>query len=203
MVENVRLTNSARIVGGYYDSGSVRSASRLHNYLVSHAGQSKLTLGPWSHGARSCFTPSSEFTGSAFPLFDEVKRFFDCELKGVGCEQGSDKHSVRGAEAAAAAVGIRSEPAVHYFISGAKAEWGTVEGHNAAFPGASVAKAWSNFQLTPAESKPVVHYTVDNRATSGVVSRWNLVHHLMKKPVIYDERKEQMRRTTMRASICS
>ena len=33
----------------------------------------------------------SEFTGSAFPLFDEVKRFFDCELKGVGCEQGSDK----------------------------------------------------------------------------------------------------------------
>ena len=42
---------------------------------------------------------------------------------------------------------------------------------------------------------------VDNRATSGVVSRWNLVHHLMKKPVIYDERKEQMRRTIICARI--
>eukprot|EP01043_Picozoa_sp_COSAG02_P023876 COSAG02_NODE_1288_length_13447_cov_17.387549_3_plen_462_part_00 len=177
--EGLKQNNvSVYSVAGYYDSGSVRSAARLHNYLAKNGGNSKLTVGPWSHGARSCFVPTNPATTPAFPLFDDVKRFFDCELKDIGCRRSVDGQ------------GPRVEPAIHYFVSGARAEWASLNGSTTSFPGASIAKTWENFQLGTEQ----IDYTVDQEATSGVVSRWNLVQHLMRKPVVYDERKAQIGR---------
>jgi predicted acyl esterase len=46
-------------VAGYYDSGSVRGAARLHEYVRSRGGNSKLIVGPWGHAGRRVSNPYS------------------------------------------------------------------------------------------------------------------------------------------------
>ena len=189
---------------GYYDSGSVRSAARLHNHLLRRGATSKLTIGPWSHGARACWTPSAGAAATApqYPLFEDVKRFFDCRLKGQCGPRGA-----RGG------VGVADEPALHYFLSGpdewrtGAGEWppdglsvrefplamfGVGHGGRATAPTGAGAAGGAAQEVAGARGDSgVVTFAVDFSATSGVVSRWNLVQHLMKRPVTYPDRAVQ------------
>jgi putative CocE/NonD family hydrolase len=160
-------------VAGYYDSASVRSAARLHNYLATHGvdGQSKLTIGPWTHGARSCWSPSAQGTVPQFPLFQDVKRFFDCKLKGE-CDS------------------ISGEDPVHYFFSGEdvwrseKGVWPPRGAVMKTMPLNTFEKVEGHESLTSSSSS-MLQFKVKLNATSGAVSRWNLVFHLMKMAVTY------------------
>jgi len=105
----------------------------------------------------------------------------DCELRGIGC--GGDL-----------------EPGtMHYFITGGDGPdvWRSTRG---AFPPNDVSLQWldmwvqtQNHTLSFSRddkddsSSNVVDFHVHNTTTSGLVSRWNLVQHLMKRPVTYEE----------------
>ena len=180
-------------VAGYFDSGSIRSAARLHNYLGPQ--QSKLTIGPWSHGCRACYTPSAASTVPQYELFADVKRFFDCELKG---ECGVTHHPENGT---INNPGMRTEAPVHYFVSGLD-EWRTTA--DAWPPAGAVSRAYTlassrgGLSLTretdgtdKTDDAGAVEYSVHPNSTSGVVSRWNLVQHLMKKAVTYPNRASE------------
>lgn len=113
-----------------------------------------------------------------------------------------------GTEAYAAA-GVAAEPALHYFVSG-RDEWATGADEwppaglavtsfpLAAFVVQPSANVRAHAEQTDnaakggaAEVATVVAFQVDFSATSGVVSRWNLVQHLMKKAVTYPDRAAQ------------
>lgn len=156
-------------VAGYYDSASVRSSARLHNYLVREGslGQSKLTIGPWTHGARSCWTPTAAGTTSQYPLFQDVKRFFDCKLKDDCASFSGEKdlnYFVSGEDVWAHSEGIWPPPALAQLKSFPLNSFPMVDGH---------------------ESLRPLKFQVKFNATSGSVSRWNLVFHLMKMSVTY------------------
>ncbi|MDO6415231.1 CocE/NonD family hydrolase [Sphingomonas sp. BIUV-7] len=74
------------ILGGWYDE--LRDQGLIARMNVPDA---RILIGPWQH----C-------TNDDFPLFEEVHRFFDAELKGID-------------------TGFTSEPPIHYFTIGAPA----------------------------------------------------------------------------------
>eukprot|EP00388_Colpodella_angusta_P022797 GDKJ01058288.1.p1 GENE.GDKJ01058288.1~~GDKJ01058288.1.p1 ORF type:complete len:787 (+),score=135.26 GDKJ01058288.1:29-2362(+) len=85
-------------VGGFYDSASVRGASRMHSKLSYRASQdgkrskSRLILGPWGHGARRAMDPfENQGSLACFEpeLHLDVVRHVDCALKGK-CWGGID-----------------------------------------------------------------------------------------------------------------
>jgi len=172
-------------VAGYFDSGSIRSAARMHNSLES--GQSKLTIGPWSHGCRACYTPVAKSTAPSYPIFADVKRFFDCKLK----DECSNLPS--------------SEPTLHYFLSG-KDAW---RSSNGTWPPLNLGLEWERMGLCGngelgqcdgggmKNSAAHVDFNLDFAASSGVVSRWNLVQHLMKKAVTYPSRAAEAKRSVI------
>ena len=49
-------TTTTTTTTGYYDAGSFRASIRLHNDMVRKGGRSRLVVGPWSHGVRSCLS---------------------------------------------------------------------------------------------------------------------------------------------------
>ena len=74
---------------GYYDSGSIRSATRVHSILAgnNNVGEvnegnvhNKLTVGPWNHGVRNNGSPFSPSHEPSFDLFSDLKRFFDFHM---------------------------------------------------------------------------------------------------------------------------
>lgn len=195
-------------VAGYYDSGSVRSAARLHNHLVNSYQEkgeeirSKLTIGPWTHGARAAWTPTkgAEATVSQYPLFEDVKRFFDCRLKDECAAQSNSNNDIKTSIPEPRHEGIDKEPILHYFLSG-KDEWQSeasgkwprtgLEEHVLKLDELSVQDNKAKLVIGDDNDKNVILYEVDFTATTGVVSRWNLVQHLMKKSVTYSDRLEQ------------
>ena len=127
---------------------------------------------------RKCFTPSSgkDFTTPSYPLHYDLKRFVDCELRGKGCAAASDL----------------SAGSLHYFLTGPdkfqstsgvfpppdKVEWRDLWiGHDEKL----------GFEKSQNSNNAYVDFDVDPKATSGLVSRWNLVQHLMKRPVTYED----------------
>lgn len=165
-------------VAGYYDSGSVRSSARLHNYMLRHGGNSKFTIGPWTHGCRACWTPTkgAEATKTQYPLFDDMKRFFDCQLKD---ECGPSE--------------AKEELPLHYYLSGddrwhaSQDEWPPTGLHEIDFLLATM-DVMANDAVTSVNENAIVSYKVNFITSTGLVSRWNLVHHLMKKQVTYPNR---------------
>eukprot|EP00939_MAST-03C_sp_MAST-3C-sp1_P002540 g2540.t1 len=173
---------------GYYDAGSLRASTRLHNALVDGGGRSRLVAGPWSHGLRSCYTPNSgkDATTPSFPLYYDLKRFVDCQLRERGCRVDLDAGTA------------------HYFITGPD-EFRSTRG---VFPPRSASLRWRDlwadindddrtlrqkqgrhnlrFGNGSSEVGVFVDYDVDPSTTTGLVSRWNLVQHLMKRPVTYE-----------------
>eukprot|EP00947_MAST-08B_sp_MAST-8B-sp1_P003991 g3991.t1 len=148
-------------IAGWYDSGSVRAAQRLHEYLGPT--QSKMTLGPWSHGVRGSWTPGAQNTTPDFSLYEEVKRYLDCKLKD-DCTR----------------------------LPAGLCSGGSLTGRS----------AYSGYHLVPkdphrgvsycADALPPVDVVVNQSTTTGKISRWNLVQHLMKKPVTYPDRAAQI-----------
>jgi len=181
---NVSVYNFA----GYFDSGSVRASARLHNYMLSKGGDSKLTIGPWTHGARAAWSPNTRdtVTKSGYPIAEDVKRYMDCKLQGQ-CTM--------------------TEPALHYFLSGDD-EWktgsgpwppqdgsgGTLQERTISILDAPI-KTQHGRILDPKENAELITVDIDNTATSGFHSRWNLVQHILKQPVTYSYRKEQLKKT--------
>jgi putative CocE/NonD family hydrolase len=180
-------------VAGYYDSGSVRSSARLHNYMLRNGGNSKLTIGPWTHGCRACWTPTkgAEATKSAYPLFDDVKRFMDCQLK--------DECDSSPSSLAENKLGVRDEPKLHYYLSG-KDEWQTgvdewppIGLREQVFAVSEMEISKNDAIIDVDDANGHITYQANFDTTTGLVSRWNLVHHLMKKAVTYPDRLEQSR----------
>ena len=108
-------------------------------------------------------------------MFADVKRFFDCKLKDVCVTLPMD------------------EPPVHFFLSGAD-QWQSASD----WPpqGISLRTLHLNNGLTPTDQAGdgAVDWTVDWSASSGPVSRWNLVLHLMKQAVTYPDRGIQSKK---------
>lgn len=110
-------------------------------------------------------------------MFADVKRFFDCKLKDDCIAMPVD------------------EPPVHFFLSGAdqwhsSSEWppNGVSLHSLHLSTAGTPPA---LELTASAGHGVVDWNVDRTASSGVVSRWNLVQHLMKRAVTYPDRDRE------------
>eukprot|EP00040_Diaphanoeca_grandis_P025259 m.139714 g.139714 ORF g.139714 m.139714 type:complete len:525 (-) comp30074_c0_seq1:33-1607(-) len=167
---------------GFYDSGSIRSAARLHNFLQRSNGDSKLTIGPWNHGARACWTPLSAGTETMYPMYYDVKRFLDCKLKDL-CDNMP-----------------ATEPKVHFFVSGAADKW------SSSLDVWPPTKGIVSHQITLSEmqacsrgvvvdSSNNVEFDVDFTATTGAASRWNLVLHILKQPVTYPNRLKQVNKS--------
>jgi len=182
-------------VAGYFDSGSIRSAARLHNQLGPV--RSKLTIGPWSHGCRACYTPGAPSTVPQYDLFADVKRFFDCELKGACGVKYHENGTVKDG-------GMRKEAPVHYFVSGvdewrtAPDTWPPAGAISCAYDLAAVSNGgalWPSAEAAGSaaakDDAGAVEYKVHSNSTSGVVSRWNLVQHLMKQAVTYPNRASE------------
>ena len=171
-------------VAGYFDSGSVRSSARLHNYLTLRGADSKLTIGPWTHGARACWSPTkgASATKPQYPLFADVKRYFDCKLKDRCASNDGG-------------LGLADEPALHYFLSGPDEwqngpdMWPPAGLNERSLPLKSFDAKYSKNAVATSDGK--VSFKVDFSTTTGTVSRWNLVHHLMKRAVTYPDREEQ------------
>ena len=128
---------------------------------------------------RKCFTPSSgkDATNPSFPLHYDLKRFFDCELRGK-------------------CTGDLSAGSLHYFVTGGEGP-DKFQSTSGVFPPPDVVE-WRDlwigrdqelrFERRPQDSdNAYVDFDVDPKATTGLVSRWNLVQHLMKRPVTYEE----------------
>ena len=105
-------------------------------------------------------------------MFADVKRFFDCKLKDDCVAMPLD------------------EPPVHFFLSGAD-QWQS----SSDWPPSGVSlhslHLSTGLELTATATHGAVDWTIDRTASSGVVSRWNLVQHLMKKAVTYPDRDAQ------------
>ena len=169
--------------GGYFDSGTARSAVNMHRRLEI-GGKSKLTIGPWTHGGRRNSSPFSPSDNVCFDFQSDIVRFFDFYLKDE--ETGVDK-----------------EMPVHYFTMGEE-RWKAAE----RWPHSDVTYRSlylsDGFRLseTNEATDSVDKYVVDYSATSGVVSRWNLVYHLFMQSVVYSNRVEQSTHTLSYMSEC-
>mmetsp|Transcript_19051 Transcript_19051/g.31874 ORF Transcript_19051/g.31874 Transcript_19051/m.31874 type:complete len:681 (+) Transcript_19051:79-2121(+) len=186
--------------GGYYDSGSIRSAMRVHaakdNKEVGepvHGNvRNKLTIGCWNHGARKNGSPFSHSAEPAFDIYADMKRYFDAVL----CPE-----LVQTAAAAAAAPSssssslpantVLTESPVHYFEIGTEV-WKTSD----VWPIPSV--KWTPFVMTKggnlsqmsseeiqrniSEDSSDVYEVKKTGINSGFQSRWNLVEHILLKP---------------------
>uniref|UniRef100_A0A0G4ID47 Xaa-Pro dipeptidyl-peptidase C-terminal domain-containing protein n=1 Tax=Chromera velia CCMP2878 TaxID=1169474 RepID=A0A0G4ID47_9ALVE len=96
---NVSIYSTA----GFFDSGSVRGAARMHAVLDGLDAQRPadepraarhLTLGPWTHSGRRNPSPLAPGSLSNWEkdAHKELVRWLDCELKGV-CREGIDTES--------------------------------------------------------------------------------------------------------------
>jgi putative CocE/NonD family hydrolase len=180
---------------GYQDSGSVRSAARMHNALVAAGAPSRLTIGPWVHGGRTCWTPAggAERGEPSFSLDLAVKRFFDCELR--------DQCDVFGS------AGGAQDPPLHFFMSGTAGpdEWRAAPDQ---WPPAGL--VWHDLYMHTVDKSLRPHavedarlsadFRVNFRATTGKASRWNLVLHLLKVLVTYPTRGEDAARMLSRST---
>merc|ERR1711988_1259662 len=130
----------------------------------------------WAHGCRACFTPNSSSTTPAFPPFVDLKRFFDCKLK-EDCD----------------ALPTEEAP-LNYFVSGLD-EWRSSPDSwpplGLTSMGYQLTQNGSITTLEDQHAASSLDYRVDSSTTTGVVSRWNLVQHLMKRPVVYSNRAEE------------
>lgn len=183
-------------VSSWYDSGSVLGAVRYYQSVLqkwtpeSGLRHPRLLLGPWNHGARNNCSPFAKSDKPRFSLVSELVRFFT---------KGDDNDTFP----------------VHYFTVGEEA-WKA--SHVWPPPhrnvrlniqaGPCLAFASSNDKNTSARSMEeevamkektasdlaTVGYTtwdVDTSSTSGVISRWNLVKHILYHAITYPDRQEQ------------
>lgn len=176
------------LYAGYYDSASVRGAENLYAALGRHGGWRMLTIGPWTHGARRVSSPwarrAGNGTAAVFDVYDDTVGFLLRGLAGDTLSDGWDNGTVRyytlGEEAWHV---VRSWPLEHRearcFALAAGGELQAVEDGGDCQVGAGAADAAQ------------VEVRVDPAATSGPISRWNLVQQLMLRSVSYANRKEQ------------
>lgn len=126
VINNISKNNVAVYsFAGYYDSGSIRSATRVFCGVSRRDGtddnnkstnpadtvgipsvgnsRNKLTIGPWNHGARNNGSSYSSTTVPAYDTMYDLKRFFDAHLCNIHENNG-----------------ILDEPPVHYFELGSE-----------------------------------------------------------------------------------
>ena len=133
-------------LGGYYDSGSVRSVTRSSAALaqgrqqqqrvgmpVVCSARNKVTLGPWNHGARRMGSPYAINDQPHFDLVAEMKRFFDAQLCGAYLSAGDAESGVAAIARSSQDQGqslesvrrwaeLNSESPVHYYELGSE-QW--------------------------------------------------------------------------------
>lgn len=178
----------------------------------------RLLLGPWNHGARNNSSPFAKSDKPNFPLVAELLRFFGggapFSSKDVGEASGVDSSD-------AIVEGGDDVFPVHYFTVGEEVWKGAhvwppphrnhrlnlAEGytlitvdpseHSAGTPRGALSmqeeleleEATMSLDSTTREGK--TEWEVDIESTTGVVSRWNLVQHMFKKPIVYADRAQQ------------
>ena len=138
--------------GGWFDGAFQRDM--IHLYLNATNAGSRLTIGPWAHGAR-CYS-SPVIKGKRKPDFDqgaELVRFFDLHLKDI------DR-------------GVSEEASVHYFTM-VEEQW--KEATSWPPPGTQLLTyhlAAQNRLLAEPETSALDRYQVDRSATTGAWSRY-------------------------------
>lgn len=182
-------------VGGFYDSGSARGASRLHSYLSARAEEdnmktnSRLILGPWGHGSRRAMDPFGlQGTLACFEpeLHLDVVRHIDCALKKKCWGE------------------VEKEAPVHVRISRHTANGGSAWASLQQWPPAetvykpfavssnrrAISHQYDLIEMNPAGpvpslSTPLPPFKRDLSAahSTGDFNRYNLVHHVIRFPV--------------------
>jgi putative CocE/NonD family hydrolase len=151
---------------GWFDGGYPHAAVKRFR-TVRNPG-SRLTLGPWNHGARMNVGPPDGPRPSTFDHVAELRRFFDAHLKDVD-------------------TGIDREKPVHYFTI-VEGRWKDAD--DWPVPATRVAFFLSESRglsaTAPAAAEGSDAYRVDETADTGTHARWNtLVGGL---PVEYPDR---------------
>ena len=149
-------------VGGFFAGRTASEQARLHAELGDN---SRLTIGPWSAGGGSCYSPQTGSSTSQYPLAADIRAHFDCALKNV-CDASRQADPV--SYFTTAAGGWRSAAA----WPPVGLEWRRM--HFAA-DGALAAK--------PAAGK-VAHIPGAGDST-GAASRWNFARSVLSLPVSY------------------
>jgi len=175
---------------GYYDSGSVRSAMRVHAALaqpvavpagsaVCGSVRNKITIGPWNHGARKIGSPYTTVSQPAFDLYYDAKRFFDLFVAGDGTGKEGESTS------------IASEMPVHYFELGSEKcvacdSWPVADVTWVTFSLGADRMLTSSPKGSDENQRETERLDVDTTLTSGVGSRWNLVQHIIRNPMEFN-----------------
>ena len=164
------LKTSIAMWAGYWDHASVQSCLRLARYL----GESvRVTMGPWAHGASSCFTPRSPGYKRSFAIMTDVFDFFECKLR-EKC----------------AALSEHREPYQYFHVG--REEWTASE----QFPPSGT--AWATYYLSATRGlvdssqreQSIIQYTISNATTTGFASRWNVISHVLGHKVTYPNRMD-------------
>eukprot|EP01063_Lacrimia_lanifica_P032137 TRINITY_DN5439_c0_g1_i1.p1 TRINITY_DN5439_c0_g1~~TRINITY_DN5439_c0_g1_i1.p1 ORF type:complete len:784 (+),score=209.06 TRINITY_DN5439_c0_g1_i1:1744-4095(+) len=169
-------------MASYYDTASGWSALKFVDALARAGVRTKLTLGPWTHGCRRNSSPFATNSWPVFDLYRELLRFFDGEMKPGG-------PSV-----------VSTEPTVHYWKLGAE-EWCS---HDPAADAGAPGYCFSDMEFAPAPDRllylnaaktltasapadaGVAEHDPSPHTTTGRVSRWNLVSHILMQSVTYE-----------------
>ena len=181
------------VYGGYYDSGSVRGSIDTAKQLHKAGAHAEVTIGPWTHGARQTCSPWNSVVSTApcFDVFEDVATFWDTHLSSDYVDKDLSDN-VRVFTLGSESWETREEwPAVGEdarSVVFALEKSGELRMSQAYFEGVPS----TDYVAAPTSSvHDRIRYHVDFNATSGVVSRWNLVQSLLKQPVDYADREQQ------------
>lgn len=183
---------AVHVFGGYFDSGSVRGSMRMYDALRANGVNVGVTIGPWTHGARQNCSPWNNGTSTApcYDVFEDVADFWDAHLRDEPATESSEDPGARiftlGAEQWRTVRPTWPPPDAAQVVVGLLA--GGKLSDVAVLAGEVPA---SEASRAPATDASRIGYTVDFTATSGVVSRWNLVQALLQQPVDYSDRAVQ------------
>lgn len=161
-------------ISGWFDGAYVHGAAK--RYLAVPNPGSRLTLGPWDHGARQNISPHADDRDPDFDLAAELLRFFDRHLKGV-------------------ANGLADEPPVHYFTM-AEERWKSAPTWP---PPGFEPRAWhlaprGRLAPAPPATAGADDYAVDAAAGTGVTTRWESLANPNRVPIVYPDRAERAAR---------
>eukprot|EP00457_Paulinella_chromatophora_P000997 gb/GEZN01000999.1/.p1 GENE.gb/GEZN01000999.1/~~gb/GEZN01000999.1/.p1 ORF type:complete len:977 (-),score=139.20 gb/GEZN01000999.1/:451-3381(-) len=184
---------ACRLYCGYFDSGSIRSALSVYQAYQRHGaprGLCSIVMGPYQHGARahcSPFSPEGPTRAQVkFNMYLDIGVWLDAVLA----------RRIPHIKFAHDTLPIRYFTMQQEQWRGAD-HWPLLTTRDVKYQlyaaeqprGRRMALLErANVQVEEGE---VIEFRVDQEASSGYVSRWNLVQHLLGQSVTYPDRKEQ------------
>ncbi|EFC42602.1 predicted protein [Naegleria gruberi] len=157
------------VLGGFYESQVQNSAVKRFKSLYHE--ESKLILGPYTHGFRNIASPYLKEKFPCFNAMEEVMRFFDHHL-------GLDENT-----------GIEDESPIHYYSVGAE-KWISTD----SWPPKSIETVYhfsENSKLTTEKMSDLSSshiLTLNLKESTVVLSKWNMLTHLFEKYPRYSEK---------------